>query len=470
MAGNWSETNKPTLPGFYHRFKTIAENRITGGTDGILAMPVKANWGPVKTVVSIEDEQTLISAFGSENTAYKLGRLALLGEPKELLLYRLVDGSEKTGTATLKDTDATSVDIIKIQTKYPTTRAFNITIQTSLVDSNQKDLILFEGTKQLITISGLNGTIDEIVAAINSDSENKYIVAEKITDGNGILSIVANKGLTGGNDGTTGISNEDYLDAMTVFEAHDIDGFVLDGVSDSALQMSVKTWTDAQKEIGNDFISFIGGASDVTLDAVNALSKQLNTENVVNIGDSLYYQDVLYSAAEVAVYVAALSLGLDLKESICNETTIFSKMKNRHSKTEKTAALNAGTLVFDEKDGSVIIIDDKNTFTGYTDDKSEVFGYIRAVRFRNTVDKDTTTSGDKYVGKTLNNGTGQLSVISSLKQYFETFENNGIIDSGFTVEIDKDLQATAKSDEFFWKWNATYINVMKKIYGTGYIK
>lgn len=470
MAGNWSETNKPELPGFYNRFKTIAENRITGGTDGVHGMPVKANWGPIKTVMSVEDEQSLISTFGAENTAYKLGRLALLGQPKELLLYRLVDGSEKVAELTLKDTASTPADVIKLQTKYPTTRPFNITTQTNLIDSNQKDLLLFEGTKQLITISGLIGTIDEIVSQINSNSENKYIVATKIKDSTNLLSSIVNKPLIGGSDGTVTITNEEYLNAMTVFEGYDLDAFTLDGISDASLIASAKTWADTQKENGNDFQLFVGGSSDTTLDEANTLSKQLNTENVVNIGDPLYYEGVLYSPAEVAVYVAAFSIGLALKDSACNKSTIFSKMKTKHSKTERTAALKAGTLVFDEKDGSVVIVDDKNTFTEYTDDKGEVFGYIRAVRFRNTVDKDTTISGNKYVGNTLNDGTGQLSVISALKQYFEIFSLSRIIDVDFTVEIDKDLQASAKDDEFHWKWTANYINVMKKIYGTGYVK
>ncbi|WP_023976309.1 phage tail sheath subtilisin-like domain-containing protein [Clostridium beijerinckii] len=470
MAGNWSETNKPTLPGFYNRFKTIAENRVTAGTDGVLAMPVKANWGPIKTVTSVADESDLIDKFGSENTAYKLGRLALLGQPKELLLYRLVDGSEKVAEITLKDNGSSPVDVIKIQTKYPTTRKFNITLQTNLIDSTQKDLLLFEDSKQIITIPGLSGKIEDIVSQINSNSENEYLVAEKIKDSTNGLSSIVNQALTGGNDGSENTDNEAYLKAMTAFEGYDIDGFVLDGISDTSLQASAKTWTDNQKENGNDFCLFVGGSVDIDLDEANLNSKKLNSLNVVNIGDALYYDGVLYSAAEVAVYIAALSIGIDLKESVCNKKTIFSKMKTKHSKTERAAALKAGTLVFDEQDGSVVIVDDKNTFTEYTDEKGEVLGYIRAVRFINTVDKDTTLNGVKFEGNTLNNPTGQLSVISALKQYFETFENEGIIDSDFTVEIDKALQATAKNDEFYWKWNANYINVMKKIFGTGYIK
>lgn len=64
----------------------------------------------------------------------------------------------------------------------------------------------------------------------------------------------------------------------------------------------------------------------------------------------------------------------------------------------------------------------------------------------------------------------QLAVLCSLKQYFETLQSAELIEPDFKVYIDEELQKNAKNDEFFWKWNAKYINVMKKIYGTGYIR
>ncbi len=74
-------------------------------------------------------------------SAYKLGKLALLGNVKELLLYRLVDGKQKKGTLTLKDTTENSAkDVIKLETKYPTARNFNVTIKSNLVDADKRTL------------------------------------------------------------------------------------------------------------------------------------------------------------------------------------------------------------------------------------------------------------------------------------------------------------------------------------------
>ncbi|WP_301553873.1 phage tail sheath N-terminal beta-sandwich domain-containing protein, partial [Clostridioides difficile] len=132
-------------------------------------------------------------------SAFKLGKLALLGNVKELLLYRLVDGNQKKGTLTLKDTTENSAkDVIKLETKYPTSRNFNVTIKSNLVDADKKDFIFFEGTKQLFS-SSVKGTIDEIVLEINSNLDNEYVIATKVADSDTALANLVNVALEGGN-------------------------------------------------------------------------------------------------------------------------------------------------------------------------------------------------------------------------------------------------------------------------------
>lgn len=474
MAGTWSETNKSSLPGFYNRFKTIGQNRIEMGANGTMAMPVKADWGPVKEFITVTSESELIKAFGNQEgekiTAYTLGRLALLGQPKELLLYRLVDGSEKVSTVTIADANTPTKNLLKIDSKYPTERQFSITIKENAVDSTKKDFLIFEGSVQLLNITGLSGTIKEIATAINSDEANEYVTVSAVEGATGTLADVVNVQMTGGNNGCSAVTNQHYIDALDIFSGYEFDSFTLDGVTDRALHATVKSWGDTNAKEGNVFIVFVGGKADETLSDINKASKGFNSYNCVNIGDALYLNDTLYNQAEVAVYAAALAVGLDLKESMCNKRTIFDGIKIKRKKSEIESSIKAGTLMFSEKNGEVKIVNDKNTFTEYSEEAGEMLGYIRAVIFINTVNKDTTVSGDEYVGKQINDDMGQIVVITALKKYFEEFSKARIIKEDFVIEVDTDLQNNAKDDEFFWKWSADYNNVMKRIYGTGYIK
>ncbi|HBG0641425.1 TPA: phage tail sheath protein, partial [Clostridioides difficile] len=225
-TGTWNEKERKEIPGFYNRFKTQAEKSTNTGLKGRLAMPIRANWGDVGKVVTIKNDlRQLKNLFGDDMnySAFKLGKLALLGNVKELLLYRLVDGNQKKGTLTLKDTTENSAkDVIKLETKYPTARNFNVTIKSNLVDSDKKDFIFFENTKQLFS-SSIKGTIDEIVLEINSNLDNEYVIATKVADSDTILANVVNQALEGGNDGCTSITNESYLKALEEFERYSFD-------------------------------------------------------------------------------------------------------------------------------------------------------------------------------------------------------------------------------------------------------
>ena len=469
--GTWSETDKPSVPGFYNRFQWAAENRLNQGTNGIVVMPVKADWGPVKEVTSVTGIPELISKFGSnmDLTAYRLGRLVLLGKPKELLLYRLTDGNEKSASLTLKDTTAsTPVDVIKLETLYPTDRKFNISIKPDIVDNTVTVITLYEVTEQLYAFK-VQGSIADIVNKINSNYNNAWLKATKLADGNGTLANIVNQQLTGGNNGVTAITNQHYIDAMTIFEGYKKDAFTLDGVGDTSLQMAVQAWIDKNKLSNSDVMAYMGAASGSQIDDINSQSKTFNDEAVVNVGVSGIYEGVKYSPAETACYIAGLATGKGIKESTCNEETIFEDVEPKLSTDEIKACLAAGTLIFVNEDQSVIVVDDVNTLKTYSSEQSEALGYIRAVKFLYAVDEDTSIKRSDFIGKVDNDNAGQKVVISALKKYFETLEDNGIINNPVVV-IDSDLQANAKSDEFYWKWNADYVNIMKKIFGTGYVQ
>lgn len=475
-GGTWSETDLPVRPGFYMNFKAAALAAIATGSRGIVAMPVKANWGPKNTIVEVASEQDLIDNFNIETsgslTAYKCGRLCLLGKPQKILLYRITDDLAAKGSYTLVDTTAAPVNVIRLDTKYESDRAFKVTTRDNLVDNAKQDIVLFEGTTQLYVFTFAKaGSVDNAVAAINNDQNNKWITATKLAAGNGVITTVASQSFTGGNDGTSGIANADYIDAMTAFEARQFNMFVLDGATAADLQTSVKAWVARLRSEGKKIISFIGGTTsdDAIIATGNARSITNNHEGIVNIAVSGILDGVTYSSADVACYVAGRAAGQQLKESLTYALTPFDDVSPRLTHSQIISAINSGTLVLVHDGEKVIIEKGINTLTSLGADQGKAWKKIKAIRIMDAIATYTTKAGqDSYIGKVLNNEDGQVAILNAIKNYFEIFSPD-LIDNDYVVEVDAEKQALAEADQFFWRYSATLIDSMEQIFGTGYI-
>ncbi|WP_202905834.1 phage tail sheath subtilisin-like domain-containing protein, partial [Clostridium botulinum] len=211
-------------------------------------------------------------------------------------------------------------------------------------------------------------------------------------------------------------------------------------VTDESLQNTVKAWVKRNKTKGNNIIAYLGIKDTDTIQQANTKSKEFNFEGIVNVGISGYYEGVKYTPTETACYIAGLATGKRLKESICNEKTIFEDVEPRLSKEEVENCLEAGTLILVKEDDEIIVVDDVNTLKKYSEEQNETWGYIRGIKFMNAVDGDTALKRKEFIGKVPNEGTGRLALICALKQYFEVLEKEGVIED-FTVEIDEELQA-----------------------------
>lgn len=465
--GTWDETNIPIIPGFYNRMKQKAQDAAMS-SQGVLAMPVRSNWGESGKVVEVTSLRELKKAFGEsmDFTAYKLGRLALLGSPEKLLLYRVVDENAKRGTVALNNTTDTAA--VTLTTLYETSRKFKITVAENILDSAKIDITLYEDITQLATIEGINNDIDEVITKINNSDFIEYITASKVDGATGTLATISATAFTGGNDGSTTCTSANYLKAMTAFESYDIDGFVFDGVSDKSLLDSAISWKDKCAEFGLDILVF-GSTNADSLAAANVVSKNFNDYSMYNgFATTLEYDGVKYTIAEAMVWFAAHALGQKLTESMCNEETIFTDVQPRLTRTQLESALDAGTVVFTVTQGKVVVLDDVNTYKDYSSDAEKILGNLRAVRFINIVNKNTSLKGEsKYIGKISNDDTGHAIILSGIKNFFDEWVSMGIISSNYTVETDIDLQGSAEPDQFFWKWGADYIEVAKRIFGTG---
>lgn len=465
--GEWTPGEDKVLAGFYMRFVSAARRLIEGGPRGIVAIPVKANWGPVKEVVSITGENNLISTYGSETeggfTAYNAISLALLGGPSKVISYRITDGTEKKATIVLKNGESEAEDAVKLETIYPTERNFNVTVRESL-EGNAQELILFEGTRLLETFTF--ETVDELVSKINDSSE--YLEATKISDGP--LAIVSNEALKDGNAGIGDITNQDYIDALVAIEAKTFNAFALDTAHDSDLRASVVSWVKRLRSQGKRILGYIGGTAeeDQDQDGSNTRSKSINHEGIINVTVGVEYNGKHYPSGEAAAYVAGRASGQELSESLTFASTPFTDVIPALTPEQRAEAVQSGSFVFFEDDGEVKCERGINTLTNYGANQSESWSKIKLTRLRDSIDTDlSTTANDQYVGKLLNNADGQAALLSAIKAYFETLAPD-LIEPDFIVQPNAELMENAKKDQFFWEYYVTDVDSMEEIYGTGY--
>ena len=478
MAGGTWTANEPKIrPGFYINFQVAATAQTSAGPRGIVAIPVKANWGPIRQFVEITNEKELIDAYtaGTTNgaTAYTAIKFALMGGPKKVLAYRLADPTAAKASITLKDSASTNV--LTLTTKYETTRPFKVTVRNNVIDNNKYDIVLYEDATLLYVFTFDKGAsvVDNAVVAINNDPGNKWITATKVANSSGSLAyVVSPQSFTSGNAGISGVTANDYLDALNAFEGVVFNVLTLDGISDDALQASVKAWVERVRKEGKKVLVVMGGSADddKNLAVGNARSRGFNHEAVINVIVGGVFNGVSYSSAEIAPYVAGLIAGQRLNESITYHVTPFEDVTRKLTNSEVIAALQAGSLVLVNDGEKVIIEQGINTLSSLREGQNNQWKKIRAIRVMDAINDDLLKAArDGYIGKVTNNDDGKAALISACKQYMETLAADDVIMPDFIVQLDPQYHGNppiAAPDEVYLYWEASITDSMEKIYST----
>jgi len=475
-GGNWNQGDLPVLPGLYMNFKAAAQAGIAIGARGVVAVPVKAHWGPVNEFVSIGTENELIDFFTASvangASAYWAVRLALLGGAQKVLAYRLAD-SPAAAAITLEDTTAEPVNALKLEAKYPGARgnAFKVTVAENLADDTKTDIKLYEGTTLLRTFTFPTGTVAAAVAAINDDDGNKWVTATKLADGNGTLTSTASSPFVGGDSGISGLTNADYIAALAAFETQEFHVLALDGVTDSGLHTSIVSWISRIRGEGKGVMAVLGGSGsdDTAADAVNKAttrSSGYNHEGVVNVGTGAKLDGVIYSSAQVSAYVAGLIAGTALSSSTTYAGTPFDDVTRRWTRSEQELAVKGGVFLLVHDGRRVKVLRGINSLVTPTASQNYAWKKIRTIRVMDTINADLQrTAEDSYIGKVNNTQEGRLTLISACEQYLQTLAQAGVVDqAGLSVSIDPDFDP--EPDQVFLKWEARLTDVMEQIFGT----
>lgn len=218
----------------------------------------------------------------------------------------------------------------------------------------------------------------------------------------------------------------DYTTIRDEYEARDFNVFVYPEEVDPAEQDAARSWTIRNRNEGKHFTLVVGGTSEEDQDVKvgNARSVRLKDDYVVNLinGVVLANGSELHSG-KYAAYIAGLIAGTPINKAITYVELPVVDVNKRFKNSEVESALISGSLVL-VNDGRKVKVEQGVT----TDSNEQKRGKIRATRARQAVATDIAfTATDNFIGKIDNNADGQAALISAVKAYLETLENENVL-------------------------------------------
>ena len=135
--GTFTIGEKKVRPGEYHRFENAGGIATAGARNGIIAGVIRANWGPLNTVVTFDPSTNVKTVYGAGNKEDLITEMFKGGNSKGYFV-RVGTGGTKA-TITLKDDATTAVEAVTLTAKYVGTRAFTVSIRDSLTNTSKRD-------------------------------------------------------------------------------------------------------------------------------------------------------------------------------------------------------------------------------------------------------------------------------------------------------------------------------------------
>lgn len=459
MAGqSFLPGEQKIAPGIYVRTVNIGEPPIVTGAQGIAAALIKATWGPIGEVVTLEGLNEVTPRFGTGEGTEVLREL-FRGGARRVLAVRVGTGGA-VASLTLKDTEA--ADVVKLDTLYPTSRQIKVTIRET-VDGNGKELLVYDGSTLLETIVFTKGSTEpeNLTEAVTANSA--YLKATKIADGNGVLEDVTDEALTGGTN--PNVTGEDYVTGAEKIEAETWNIIVTDSET-PAVHAAIKTFVDEMRNNGKRVMGIVGEPTSVNFSDRLSHASALNDPAIVYVGNGFVSSSGstvqgANAAARIAGEILRSSYTYSLTHHvIANAVDVVGKLTN----AQIEQAIQSGMLVFAQSAaGQVQVEYGITTFINPTPDLDEGWKKIRRVRTRDMLIDRVVQTLDPYIGRLNNSPDGRATVISVINGIIQQMIAEGGLLDGVARE---DETIPPQGDAAWFVIEADDLDSLEKVYIT----
>lgn len=440
-GGTFTPGTEKKRPGIYFNFKTIAQQRITLGNRGTVALPITMSWGEPKTFISISGIEDLNKKVGL-NIDDK--SLLLFREAKKkaqtVLLYRLNEG---------EPAKAQISENFNVLANYGGQKGNEVTIQVTenVLDSSKRDVVTYVGTD----------IVDkQVVTDVKELKQNKYVSFS----GEGEVTITAGVTLSGGKNGVPSVA--DYTAFLEAAETEYFDVIALPNNTSEQLKAT--------------FVAFVKRLRDDQGRKVQGVlpNYAANHEGIINVTSGVLLEDgTEITPAKATAWVAGASAGANFNQSLTfveYEGAVDTLERLDNDQVEYRLSQGEFLFTFDARDRTVSVEKDINSLTSYTTEKNKTFGKNKIIRVLDAINNDLTFELKNLIKLRKANGNdipasddGLQLVKTLITQYLTQLQDGDGI-TGFDSETDITIALNEDRDGFLIDLAVQPVDAAEKFY------
>lgn len=248
----------------------------------------------------------------------------------------------------------------------------------------------------------------------------------------------------------------DYDEMREAFEAYQFNVFVWDAQAPAGEDALTQTWLEQNVEDKKLFLYVTGGsaADDQTPATGNSRSTTFDSDFIVNLIVGGFVGENELGSGDFAPYIAGAIAGSAINESLTYAQVALDDVNKRLRNSEVVTALAANSLVL-VNDGEKVKIESAVTTSGLK---------IRSSRARVAIATDIEkTARDNYIGRVNNDEDGQYALISAIKVYLETLEQQGVLTD---IQVTLDPVRPSVGDQVFLAISYRELDSMERVFLT----
>lgn len=461
MGAFFKEGEEKIRPGVYKRYVNGDAESVAGASDGICALPIQADWGPVGTVTAHKSIKSLKETYGKKGTTTAACRV-FEGGADTVYIYRLGSGGT-CGEMELEDETAdVAVKVVTLKQKYAGARKLTVTIRELLGDTDKKECIVYDGADKLETITFEAGENEPEALANAVNKLSIYMSAEKKNDGNGKVKAVAQKEFQAGTNPS--ITAESYGNAFAALEPYKFNVLAVD-TDDTAVHLLAHEFIKRIYDSGSMATLTVGEPVSVSMAERLAHAAAFNDEKVQYVGGAYKEEDGhVVEGFEAAALVAGIIASTPSNESIvhyvlenavgCGEMLTNEQYEN--------AILN-GMLTFSEDGSGNIWIDSGvNTLVSLSSAQDLGWKKIKRTKVRFELFDRLNRTIAPVIGKINCDNDGIANVIKLAQEVIDTMIAEKKLASGGSITEDTDL--SHQGDSAWFNIDVDDVDSLEKIY------